>query len=167
MLVILVTCVILAAKVAQPLTPSIKMTIKYLQEHEREMVTKIEVMDTERIFLNILDFDLSTLSPLTFVERYLRLLNIEMNEKVALVAKKICIACRCKHQYTQYQPSLIAASALILSLSIFNGENKSPVLEKWDDDLERFTLYTRTDLEPVVQSMVSIYKTMLENKHKF
>mmetsp|Transcript_29734 Transcript_29734/g.28903 ORF Transcript_29734/g.28903 Transcript_29734/m.28903 type:complete len:144 (+) Transcript_29734:790-1221(+) len=143
------------------------MTIKYLHEEEREMVTKQEVMDTERTFLNILDFDLTTLSPLTFVERYLRLLNIEMNEKVALVAKKICIACRCKHQYTHYQPSLIAASSLILSLSIFTENSNYPIMEKWNDDLERFTLYTRKDLEPIVHAMVPIYKTMLEKKHKF
>jgi len=131
------------------------------------MVSKQDVMDTERIFLNILDFDLSTLSPLTFVERYLRLLNIEMNEKVALVAKKICVVSRCKHQYTHYQPSLIAASSLILSLSIFTENSNYPIMEKWNDDLERFTLYTRKDLEPIVHAMVPIYKTMLEKKHKF
>mmetsp|Transcript_3208 Transcript_3208/g.2163 ORF Transcript_3208/g.2163 Transcript_3208/m.2163 type:complete len:91 (+) Transcript_3208:958-1230(+) len=90
-----------------------------------------------------------------------------MNEPVAKVAKKICTATRCKHEYSFYLPSVLAAGALILSLSFYNSESKTPVIESWNDDLERMTLHSRIELSKVVHAMEPIYKTMLENRSKF
>lgn len=49
------------------------MTIKLFPEDERETLTKERVIALERTFLQILDFDLQMLSPLPFIERFLRL----------------------------------------------------------------------------------------------
>ncbi len=96
---LLLTSVILAAKVEQPLTPSIKMTIKYLENNERLLVSKEQVMEWERLFLQIVDFDFSFLSPLTFLERFLRLVNIEADERVWKVSKKICLIARSQSKF--------------------------------------------------------------------
>ncbi len=51
------------------------MTIKLLPEDEKETVTKEKVIEMEQVLIEILDFNLQILSPLTFLERFLRLAN--------------------------------------------------------------------------------------------
>jgi hypothetical protein len=79
---VILTCVIIAAKVEQPLTPSIKMTVKLFPESEKALLTKDRVISLETKFLIAMDFDLHILSPLTFLDRFLRLSNLAPNHKV-------------------------------------------------------------------------------------
>jgi hypothetical protein len=50
--------------------------IKLLNEDERQVVTKLLVIAMEAKILTTLGFDLNFLSPLIFLERYLRLLDL-------------------------------------------------------------------------------------------
>ena len=162
-----VVCVIMAAKVEQPLTPSIRMTIKCLPEKDRMKVEKPDVIDLEAKLLVLLDFDFNFLSPLTFVERYLRLLNIENTEKLGKIAKKVCLAAKCRSRLSKFEPSMIAAGAIVISLSIFQRSSKTPVLDVWNDEMERVCLYCRNDLVPIVTEMDHIYKSIMDNKERF
>ena len=115
------------------------MTIKLLPETEKYDVTKEKVLEMERKFIEILDFDFQLLSPLTFLERFLRLANAENEEKIALVAKEMCFVARCKSEFNVYYPSQIAAASLIWALNLFHDE-KVPSLKFWEDSLERYGL---------------------------
>jgi len=73
---LITSCVILGAKCEQPMTPSINRMIKLLNEDERQVVTKLLVIAMEAKILTTLGFDLNFLSPLIFLEIYLRLLDL-------------------------------------------------------------------------------------------
>lgn len=70
---LIVTCTIMGAKLEQPMTPSINRMIKLLNDDEKELVTKPDVITKEVDILGRLNFDFNFLSPLVFLERFLRL----------------------------------------------------------------------------------------------
>jgi hypothetical protein len=109
---LMVTCVILGAKIEQPLTPSIKMTIKLLSEDEKQLVTKEDVITLEREILNALEFDLNILSPVPFLERFLRLSEQLDNKDLARIAKDLCVLAKARCQFLKFKQSTIALGAL-------------------------------------------------------
>lgn len=76
---LITSCVILGAKCEQPMTPSINRMIKLLNEDERQVVTKAIVIEMESRIVVALNFDFSYLSPITFVERFIRLSEFQNN----------------------------------------------------------------------------------------
>lgn len=70
---VITSCVILGAKCEQPMTPSINRMVKLLTEDERKVVTKDIVIQMESRIVKTLHFDFSYLSPLVFLERFIRL----------------------------------------------------------------------------------------------
>ena len=71
-----VVCVIIAAKIEQPLSPSINLTLKILDDKEKAKINKEKIIEFEAKVLLALDYELSYDSPLTYLERFLRLLNV-------------------------------------------------------------------------------------------
>lgn len=63
----------MAAKVEQPMTPSINRMVRLLSESEQQTVTKERVIKCEAEVIKQFDFDFSMISPLTFLERFMRL----------------------------------------------------------------------------------------------
>ena len=59
----MVSSIIIAAKIEQPLTPSIRMTIKFLPEEEKKFVSKDLVVAYESDILSALSFNFNFLSP--------------------------------------------------------------------------------------------------------
>jgi hypothetical protein len=57
------------------MTPSINRMLKLLPDDEVRMVSKEAVINMESLVIHALNFDFALLSPLPFIERYLRLLD--------------------------------------------------------------------------------------------
>jgi len=57
------------------MTPSINRMLKLLPDDEIRMVSKEAVINMESLVIHTLNFDFALLSPLPFIERYLRLLD--------------------------------------------------------------------------------------------
>jgi len=111
-----VTSIIMAAKMEQPLTPSINLMLNLLTNAEREIVTKRNVIALEEKVLTLLNCNLLFLGPLQFLERYLRLSNFHENEEVVKLASEIIIMCRTKIQLAEFKPSQIAAASFFLAV---------------------------------------------------
>jgi Cyclin, C-terminal domain len=98
--------------------------IKLLNEDEREVVTKSIVIKMEERILITLNFNLNFLCPLIFLERFLRLANVEKNEKLVLLAKELCQRAVAKIYFLNYKPSQIAAASYLLAVNLSNTQNK-------------------------------------------
>lgn len=63
----------MAAKLEQPMTPSISRMIKLISDKDREYVTKEKVIQCESEILKAFDFDFQFVTPLPLLERFMRL----------------------------------------------------------------------------------------------
>jgi hypothetical protein len=61
------------------MTPSINRMVKLLNDDERQVVTKAIVIEMESRIVVALNFDFSYLSPITFLERFIRLSDFQNN----------------------------------------------------------------------------------------
>ena len=81
----------------------------------------------ERI-IRILDFSLLTASPITFMERYMRIFGVdkvgydEDADMVSALARKIISIMIKDRSILNYKPSQIGAAALLLSLNILDTQ---------------------------------------------
>ena len=70
-----VTCLLMAAKLAQPFKPSFTRMVHILKE-QGVTIEKQDFIDLEESILKVLDFSLQNVFSIDFLERYLRLLGI-------------------------------------------------------------------------------------------
>lgn len=71
--IIITSVTILAAKLEQPMTPSINRMIKLLSDEEGKFVDKQKVITMEGNIIKAFNFEFGFLSPLPFLERFLRI----------------------------------------------------------------------------------------------
>lgn len=71
------TSIMIAAKAGQPLKPSYALTASMLPENLQSMVTKEKFIELEAEMLVQLEFDISYVSAVTFLERYQRLYGLD------------------------------------------------------------------------------------------
>ena len=120
-----VVATLIAAKIEQPLSPSFLRMAHLVKEEWGVDVSKKELIDLEDQVLLNLDFELHYVSPLPFLERFLRLYNLDLSPKQAECAPQILKLAR-KFMRTfvreaaslQFKPSQVALSALILALNV-------------------------------------------------
>jgi hypothetical protein len=72
----------MAAKLEQPISPSFTRMISLLGEDEKKLVTKQKLIDLETNILIIFGFDFNFPGPLQSMERYLRLLDYDLNSQL-------------------------------------------------------------------------------------
>lgn len=72
----------MAAKLEQPISPSFTRMISLLGEDEKKLVTKQKLIDLESNILIIFGFDFNFPGPLQSMERYLRLLDYDLNSQL-------------------------------------------------------------------------------------
>lgn len=112
------TCCIIAAKMEQPLTPSITRMIKLLDHSEQREITKQDVIDLESKMLKSLSFDFNNVSPAVFLERFLRVAGIHEDESLLSLGYDILKLTYSKAAFLEYKPSNMAAAALVLALNL-------------------------------------------------
>ena len=78
------TSIMIAAKAGQPLKPSYALTASMLPESLQSMVSKAKFIELESEVLVQLEFDLSYISPITFLERYQRLFGLDTEQADAI-----------------------------------------------------------------------------------
>ena len=105
----------MAAKLEQPMTPSISRMIKLLSDQERENVTKERVIRCESEILNAFDFDFNFVNSMPVLERFIRLTDQHNNFSIDLVALEILKVAAAQSKFLCFRPSQLAASALVIA----------------------------------------------------
>jgi hypothetical protein len=72
----------MAAKLEQPISPSFTRMISLLTEEEKKSVTKQKLIDLETNILIMFGFDFNFPGPLQSMERFLRLLDYDLNSQI-------------------------------------------------------------------------------------
>jgi len=78
-------------------------------------VDKAAIITLEQKILNDLSFDFNYPSPLTFLERYLRVGGLQNDQPITARAEEYLEIAISNINFLNYKPSLIAASAFVLS----------------------------------------------------
>jgi len=98
----------------------------------------------ETTILSYLDFNVILITPFHFLERYLRLLNLENDLSVKNIAVELCIRAVTKSIFLDYRPSIIAATALLLSINL-NSDKEIQSFEEniniWSVKIEKLSGY--------------------------
>jgi hypothetical protein len=155
--IIITTVTIMAAKLEQPMTPSINRMIKLLTPEEEKHVDKAKVITMEATIIRAFNFDFGFLSPLPFIERFLRLLDHAVETQYNADEHKLSgVTCPFTKPSTLLHPvavdllkfvfskselfwgrppSILAASILLLAQKIVRGSplppEASPYSLKW------------------------------------
>jgi hypothetical protein len=74
--------ILMAAKLEQPISPSFTRMISLLTEEEKKLVTKQKLIDLETNILITFGFDFNFPGPIQSMERYLRLLDYDLNTQL-------------------------------------------------------------------------------------
>lgn len=69
--------VLLAAKLEQPISPSFNRMINLLSDEHKKCVSKSNLISLERRMLTDMEFSMHWAGPIPFLERYLRLLELD------------------------------------------------------------------------------------------
>jgi hypothetical protein len=109
----------------QPMTPSINRMIKLLDEKEMAYVTKEKVIKMEGEILRKFDFDFSMISPLPFLERFMRLCEVHDDFFMDTISLEILKQLLSISKFLEYRPSLIAAATFIVTLNLADFTNQS------------------------------------------
>ena len=80
MLNLAVICILMAAKLEQPISPSFSRMISLLAADEQKFVNKQTLIDLEAQILIKLGFDFNFPGPIQPMERYLRMLDYDKNK---------------------------------------------------------------------------------------
>ena len=75
-----VTCLLMAAKLAQPISPSFTRMISLLKQQNIDHIEKQHMIDLEESIIRTLDYNLQNVSAGDFLERYLRLFGLDDSE---------------------------------------------------------------------------------------
>ena len=90
--------------------------IGLLAPQEKLIATKQNVLMLEERILNMLQFNLLFMSPLQFLERYLRLSDLHDNSDIVRVSKETIVLLRTKSLFLDYKPSQLAAAAFFIAV---------------------------------------------------
>lgn len=70
------TALLIAAKIEQPISPNYERMIRLLPVY-RTSITRQDLIDMEEKIIRAFDFDFNYASPISFLERYQRLLSLD------------------------------------------------------------------------------------------
>lgn len=138
------------------MTPSINRMIRLLSEEERQHVTKPLVIQMESEIVRALNFDMNFLSPLTFLERFLRLSDLQEDFKMNTIAEELCRLAMSKVEFLDYKPSQIAAAAYIIANNLSSSSTKESVklsTNCWNEFLQKHSGYSKTDVQKAFLEM--------------
>lgn len=106
-----VTCLLIAAKLNQPLRPKFELMNRLLAQDYSVRVETSNFLALEMDILKVLNFDLQFLSPLPFLDRYQRIFNLDLEEtdpasrSVGGLARGFCLFMQREACFLQFRPS--------------------------------------------------------------
>ena len=77
MIILAVTCLLLAAKLEEHVSPSYEKMIYIVKSLHEVSIKKIEIRDLEEQIIKRLDFGLRDIYSIQFLERYVRLMGFD------------------------------------------------------------------------------------------
>jgi len=169
--------VLMSAKLEQPISPSFTRMINLLAPEEKKNVTKPSLIEIEQDILVKLGFDFNFPGPIQTLERFLRLVNYDLNRTVFDMGFQICKFQLNDARFLDYRPSQIAACSMILSINIFEEDNQknNPTFFKkpkngkkelntdiWNnEDVTSISGYSINDLKDCLFDLSEFISTML------
>lgn len=144
MCILATVCMLMAAKLEQPISPSFSKMMNLLSEDEQKCITIGQMINLEADVLVKLSFDFNFASPIQSMERFLRLLNYDQNQIVYDMSYQICKFQLNDSMFLDYRPSQIAAAAVLISINIFERDaekNRKPEDSFFKFDLEENKLF--------------------------
>ncbi|XP_037036542.1 G2/mitotic-specific cyclin-B [Bradysia coprophila] len=121
-----------------------------------------QIMTMEQHILRKLDFDLSAPSVIHFARRFSKAANISQLEHT--MSKYFIELASIDYSMVQYRPSIIAASAVFMTLKL-----RSPHLSNdklWSANMQFYTKYKLAELRPVISSLAKIVLNAPKAKEK-
>ena len=140
-----VTCMLIACKYEEIIFPEIRDFI-YITDnaYRRRQIILMEIK-----VLNVLEFRLMLPTPTRFVRRFIKAAN-QNSPKFEHIANYITERMLQEYDMLQFPPSIIAASAVSMALSVL----QMPV---WNDTLSHYTGYKYNPLKKCIQKMTEIF----------
>jgi len=117
-------CMLIAAKLEQPISPSFTRMINLLTDDEKKNVSKAQLIELEADILTRMGFDFNFPSPIQTMERFLRVLDYDLNKTVYEMSYQICKFQLNDAQFLPFRPSQIAACSVIISINIFERDQE-------------------------------------------
>lgn len=139
-----ITCCLIAAKYEEIYAPAVDEFV-YISDNT---YTREEIIRTESLILNTLEFQLTTPTAKLFLRRFIKA--AEADPQTAMLASFICELGLQEYSMIKYLPSLTAAASV--SLALCTGGFTS-----WNPTLEFYTSYSQADLLPCVNDMYAIF----------
>eukprot|EP00696_Hemimastix_kukwesjijk_P008155 gnl/Hemi2/20314_TR6735_c0_g1_i1.p1 gnl/Hemi2/20314_TR6735_c0_g1~~gnl/Hemi2/20314_TR6735_c0_g1_i1.p1 ORF type:complete len:429 (-),score=172.63 gnl/Hemi2/20314_TR6735_c0_g1_i1:261-1547(-) len=147
-----ITCALIAAKYEEIYPPTIDDFV-YISDNT---YSRDEIIQMESFVVNVLEFRLTTPTAKLFLRRFIKAAEVE--HTVAMLASYFAELTLQEYQFLKYRPSMIAAAAVGLALSV-NG-NKSSF---WTPTLEHYTQYSQAALTECLQEMHEIFSRAAAN----
>lgn len=102
------------------------------QSSLRFSIQKKYFIKLENKILNALEFNMAYISPLPFLERFQRVLDIDrldnpQNRQIDSLARSLCLQTMRTASFLEYRPSTIAAACLLLSIKLSSSKSKLPI----------------------------------------
>ena len=117
-------CVLMSAKLEQPISPSFTRMIGLLSDEEKKYVSKQSLIDLEAQILIKMGFDFNFPGPIQIMERYLRILDYDTNKTIMDMAFQISKFQLNDARFLNYKPSAIAACSVILGVNIYEKDKE-------------------------------------------
>nr|CAD7429840.1 unnamed protein product [Timema monikensis] len=121
--------------------------------------SKEQIFKMEQHMLMKLEFKLGRPVPLHFLRRFSRAADASSEQHA--VAKYLMELCLVECDMCHYAPSMIAAAALYLSLSIINNPCMEPV---WTKNIQHYSRYNVGEVEPVAKKLAAVVKKLDNSK---
>lgn len=112
------------------------MMIDKLPTMLRKQVNREQLIRLEEKIIRMMDFDLQFHTPLSFLERYQRILQLDqektstLNLKIGYSARKLLRHMMHKSQFLTYRPSQIAATAILVAIDLNKQEVEKEMKRK-------------------------------------
>jgi len=135
-----VTAMLIASKYEEMYAPEIADFV-YITDNA---YTKADIRRTECIILGALDFNLGRPLPLHFLRRNSKAGEVDATQHT--LAKYLMELTITDYEMVDVFPSMIAASALCLSMKVLNSKG-------WNDTLEFYSKYSEQELRPIMERM--------------
>jgi cyclin B len=139
-----VTCMLIASKFEEIYAPEVRDFVNITDK----AYTKQEILETEVSVLKTLQFKVVTVSPYTFLQRFLSVMKYGKTHKY--LAQYILELTLVDYRMLKYQPSYLASAAVLLANKIMR------VSEPWPQTLTRHTRHPEADLKACAKEMCAL-----------
>lgn len=138
-----VTCILIASKYCEISPPSADDFVFITDS----AYSKREVLAMEHIVLNTLSFELTAVTPLDFLSRFLQSAAAHSHPTVVHLSQYLCELSLQNYTFVGVSPSKIAACAVCLALHTVG-------LPAWSPAMQHYTGYDGPELIPVMSQML-------------